>query len=458
MIDIIVWVVLALLAFSVTFCCCVQACVLSPILCSNECCGGTIKDEENQEMDVMPQPQPTQQPMVGQPQQQQQIMIPMPPICVMPINGGPNSEPADASAGRDVNNVAEPPPTSCALVFRVLKDPRKLGARAVCSLVLAYLIGMLIIFILIAGRMAANPFPAVKSDTCNSSAACKANAVMCCDYDTTLVSEREEVWLDVLPHTRIHGWWMPACADAAGNRGRSTPQTLLYNHGSCCNLAVNYRIARYRFLTKELGLNVFVYDYPGYGKSTGVASEASILASARAAQAWVLEKAFPESQSTAELLVLGRSMGSGVAVALSQEAVPPFKGLVLQSAFTTYRDAFLFGAQMPILGWVGAATWPYFDSVRRIALVESLSLSLSLCLSLAHARARTHARARSLSLSLSLNAHTHTHRSSRASFSSIVRPMSTSPTQWARNCGMPRDLTPGARSGSRTTRHCMMTR
>ena len=50
----------------------------------------------------MQQPQPTQQPIisVGQPQRQQQMMMPMPPICVLPINGGPDSEPADVSVSR----------------------------------------------------------------------------------------------------------------------------------------------------------------------------------------------------------------------------------------------------------------------------------------------------------------------------------------------------------------------
>ena len=58
-----------------------------------------MKDEEIQEMGGMQQPQPTQQPIisVGQPQRQQQMMMPMPTICVLPINGGPDSEPADVS-------------------------------------------------------------------------------------------------------------------------------------------------------------------------------------------------------------------------------------------------------------------------------------------------------------------------------------------------------------------------
>jgi hypothetical protein len=61
-----------------------------------------MKDEEIQEMGGMQQPQPTQQPIisVGQPQRQQQMMMPMPPICVLPINGGPDSEPADVSVSR----------------------------------------------------------------------------------------------------------------------------------------------------------------------------------------------------------------------------------------------------------------------------------------------------------------------------------------------------------------------
>ena len=35
------------------------------------------------------------------------------------------------------------------------------------------------------------------------------------------------------------------------------------------------------------GLNLFVYDYPGYGKSSGASSEASVMKAGEAALDWV---------------------------------------------------------------------------------------------------------------------------------------------------------------------------
>src|SRR5262249_20749702 len=57
---------------------------------------------------------------------------------------------------------------------------------------------------------------------------------------------------------QVTGWWVPSQDPHAA--------TLLYSHGNAGNLAAN---ARSIVGLQQSGLNVFIYDYRGYGESTG---------------------------------------------------------------------------------------------------------------------------------------------------------------------------------------------
>jgi fermentation-respiration switch protein FrsA (DUF1100 family) len=81
------------------------------------------------------------------------------------------------------------------------------------------------------------------------------------------------------------------------------------------------------------GYAVFAFDYPGYGISTGVPSESSLYASARAARTYLREELKVPAEQT---LIYGRSLGSGPAVQMATEE--KVGGLILQSAFVSvYR-------------------------------------------------------------------------------------------------------------------------
>lgn len=78
---------------------------------------------------------------------------------------------------------------------------------------------------------------------------------------------------------------------------------------------------------------VFVFDYRGYGKSEGMPSEEGLYQDARAARRWLAQKT---GVSEKEIVVLGRSLGGGVAVDLA--AKDGAKGLILQSTFSSLPD------------------------------------------------------------------------------------------------------------------------
>ncbi len=78
---------------------------------------------------------------------------------------------------------------------------------------------------------------------------------------------------------------------------------------------------------------MLLFDYRGYGRSSGRPSEEGTYRDARAARAALLGRAGVDPR---RVLYLGESLGAAVALALALEAPPA--GLVLQSAFTGIRD------------------------------------------------------------------------------------------------------------------------
>jgi uncharacterized protein len=121
---------------------------------------------------------------------------------------------------------------------------------------------------------------------------------------------------------RLHGWWIGARRDSLGH--------LLLCHGNAGN--VGDRVLHAALLTAA-GFDVLLFDYRGYGRSSGRPGEVGTYRDARAALRSLLEQ--PETDA-ARLLYLGESLGGAVALDLALERPPA--GLVLLSAFTGVRE------------------------------------------------------------------------------------------------------------------------
>lgn len=105
---------------------------------------------------------------------------------------------------------------------------------------------------------------------------------------------------------------------------------LLYSHGNGEDLG-SIRPHLENFQAK--GLSVLAYDYPGYGTSTGRASEAGVYAAADA----IYQYATQQLGYTPEQITLyGRSLGGGPSCWLAERY--PVRGLILDGAFSsTFR-------------------------------------------------------------------------------------------------------------------------
>lgn len=133
----------------------------------------------------------------------------------------------------------------------------------------------------------------------------------------------EEVRFEAEDGTRLHGWWIRA------PRGPASAHVLLC-HGNAGNIGDRVLHAR---LLADAGLDVFLFDYRGYGRSEGSPDEEGTYRDARAAREALLRQAGVERT---RVVYLGESIGGAVALALALEAPP--QGLVLQSAFSSIRD------------------------------------------------------------------------------------------------------------------------
>ena len=85
-------------------------------------------------------------------------------------------------------------------------------------------------------------------------------------------------------------------------------------------------------LLAAAGFDVVLFDYRGYGRSSGGPSEQGTYLDARAALAWLLAQPGVEAS---RVLFLGESLGGAVAVDLALDHPPA--GLVLLSPFTSVR-------------------------------------------------------------------------------------------------------------------------
>nr|WP_287411561.1 alpha/beta hydrolase [Pseudodesulfovibrio sp.] len=136
----------------------------------------------------------------------------------------------------------------------------------------------------------------------------------------------ENVWLINRLGTRIHGWWLPHAAPRF---------TLLFSHGNGGNLS--HRLDTLRIF-HDLGLNVFAYDYSGYGQSLGDPSEEATAADAHAAWDWLVQE---QDVSPESIILVGRSLGGAVTASLAAKLANDSQtpaGLIMESTFTSVPD------------------------------------------------------------------------------------------------------------------------
>lgn len=140
----------------------------------------------------------------------------------------------------------------------------------------------------------------------------------------TLDWAREDAQFSAGDGCRLHGWFFPSEKGALRSE-----LALLLMHGNAGNICT--RLGFYEAWL-SLGLNVFSFDYRGYGCSDGVPGEEGTYQDAEAAHGWLVERGFAPKN----IIALGKSLGGGVAseLALRREV----GAVILQSTFSSIAD------------------------------------------------------------------------------------------------------------------------
>jgi pimeloyl-ACP methyl ester carboxylesterase len=87
-------------------------------------------------------------------------------------------------------------------------------------------------------------------------------------------------------------------------------RVILYSHGNSCDLG--YSLDTLFDLAYNLKINVFAYEYSGYGQSSGKKSDIEIIKCIQAAYHFLIRKGFKWHQ----IILYGYSIGSGPTVTL----------------------------------------------------------------------------------------------------------------------------------------------
>lgn len=121
---------------------------------------------------------------------------------------------------------------------------------------------------------------------------------------------------------RLHGWWIPN-PQARG--------TILYCHGNGNNIANRVELCRD---LHELGVNIFIFDYRGYGRSRGWSTEQGTYRDARAAYE-VVRARYGDSEQP-PVIVYGASLGAAIAAQLALDK--PVAGAIFEAGFSSIVD------------------------------------------------------------------------------------------------------------------------
>ena len=120
---------------------------------------------------------------------------------------------------------------------------------------------------------------------------------------------------------QLEAWFVPA----ETSRG-----VVLFCHGNAGN--ISHRLDSIR-LFHELGLSVLIFDYRGYGQSSGKPTEQGTYRDADAAWDYLVEQ---RGISPTHIILFGRSLGASIAADLATRQNPA--ALILESAFTSVPD------------------------------------------------------------------------------------------------------------------------
>lgn len=159
--------------------------------------------------------------------------------------------------------------------------------------------------------------------------------------------------------TGLHGWFFPSIS-RAGARPLDN-LTIMVLHGVGGN--ISHRLDYVSSLLSHLTANIFLFDYRGYGRSSGSPTEEGTFLDAEAALQTLRGMLCVQQD---RIVLIGHSLGGAIAIETAARVGDQVSGLVVESSFTTGRDvARLLFPVVP-----DPAMPAFYDSINRICQVS----------------------------------------------------------------------------------------
>ena len=131
----------------------------------------------------------------------------------------------------------------------------------------------------------------------------------------------EDIYFKTSDNVTLNGWFV---------KNPQAKATMIFFHGNAGNISDRLeKIA----LFHQMGINVFIVDYRGYGKSEGKPTENGIYLDALAAYDYLITR---KDINPKTIFVYGASLGGVVAVDLANQR--PLAGLIIDSSFSSAVD------------------------------------------------------------------------------------------------------------------------
>jgi fermentation-respiration switch protein FrsA (DUF1100 family) len=131
----------------------------------------------------------------------------------------------------------------------------------------------------------------------------------------------QDIYFNTEDGKRLQGWFFPL---------EDESPTLLFCHGNAGN--ISHRLDNVALLLKK-GLQVFIFDYRGYGRSEGRPSEQGIYKDGVAAYDYLVQQ---QRIKPGNIVLFGRSLGAAVAIEVASKR--QVRSVILESAFTSTKD------------------------------------------------------------------------------------------------------------------------
>ena len=160
----------------------------------------------------------------------------------------------------------------------------------------------------------------------------------------------EEVHFESSDRAGLHGWFFPLKGD---------PPTILFCHGNAGN--ISHRLENVKLLLDQR-LQVFIFDYRGYGRSTGRPSEAGLYCDGLAAYDFLARQ---KGVHPNKIVLFGRSLGAAVAIEIALQR--RVRSLIIESPFTSTKEM----ARTVLLFWpLSFFSPPHYNNREKIGRIS----------------------------------------------------------------------------------------